>query len=453
MFKTEAKKEFKIKQVTAETMDAVINQCARIYGGTPDWIDREDNITTVNFAKSICSEAARLTTLAIQITVDGSPRAKWMQKLVDEMYFQLRHWVEYGCAYGTIILKPTGENVSLILPENFIVVSEENEKITGAVFIDHAQEDDAYYTRLEYHRFVDEKYLITNKTYVSRNKDTIGKACSIDSTPWSDILEEAAIDGLEKPLFAVLRMPAANHIEVGSPLGLPLYFEAIEELKTLDIAYSRNAKEIIDSRRTVLLDSDKLLPSGGKISNTLGGFEDAKQDMKLPDYVKMVYGDGQGDFYQEINPTLQTETRVFGINSLLSQIGYKCGFSNGYFVFNEKTGLVTATQVESDDRRTIQLIKDIRDKLEDCMDGLLYALNAFADLYGYAPSGNYEVTYDFGDITYNREEDRIRWWQYVQTQKVPAWMYFTKFEGMSEEDAKAMVEEAAPPMPALFGEE
>lgn len=453
MFKTEAKKEFKIKQVTAETMDAVINQCARIYGGTPDWVDREDNITTVNFAKSICSEAARLTTLAIQITVDGSPRAEWMQKLVDEMYFQLRHWVEYGCAYGTVILKPTGENVSLILPENFIVVSEENEKITGAVFIDHAQEDDAHYTRLEYHRFVDEKYLITNKTYVSRNKDTIGKACSIDSTPWSDILEEAAIDGLEKPLFAVLRTPAANHIEVGSPLGLPLYFEAIEELKTLDIAYSRNAKEIIDSRRTVLLDSDKLLPSGGKISNTLGGFEDAKQDMKLPDYVKMVYGDGQGDFYQEINPTLQTETRVFGINNLLSQIGYKCGFSNGYFVFNEKTGLVTATQVESDDRRTIQLIKDIRDKLEDCMDGLLYALNAFADLYGYAPSGNYEVTYDFGDITYNREEDRIRWWQYVQTQKVPAWMYFTKFEGMSEEDAKAMVEEAAPPMPALFGEE
>lgn len=37
--------------------------------------------------------------------------------------------------------------------------------------------------------------------------------------------------------------------------------------------------------------------------------------------------------------------------------------------------------------------------------------------------------------------------------KVPAWVYFQKFEGMSEEDAKAMVEEAQPKKPTLFGEE
>jgi hypothetical protein len=32
-------------------------------------------------------------------------------------------------------------------------------------------------------------------------------------------------------------------------------------------------------------------------------------------------------------------------------------------------------------------------------------------------------------------------------------MFFVKFEGMSEEDAKAMVEEAAPKQPTLFGRE
>ena len=130
------------------------------------------------------------------------------------------------------------------------------------------------------------------------------------------------------------------------------------------------------------------------------------------------------------------------MNALLNQIGYKIGFSNGYFVFNEKTGMVTATQVEADDRRTIQLIKDVRDKLEDCLNGTIYALNVFADLYGLTPVGAYEVTYDFGDITYNREEDRLRWWQYVVQGKVPAWLYFQKFEGMSEEEAKAMTAEA-----------
>ena len=103
---------------------------------------------------------------------------------------------------------------------------------------------------------------------------------------------------------------------------------------------------------------------------------------------------------------------------------------------------------------------DIEKPLEDFdtvvsqgLNGAIYALSVYADLNGLAPAGLYEVTYDFGDITYNREEDRARWWQYVMQGKVPAWVYFQKFEGMSEEDAKAMVEEAQPKKPTLFGEE
>ena len=87
------------------------------------------------------------------------------------------------------------------------------------------------------------------------------------------------------------------------------------------------------------------------------------------------------------------------------------------------------------------------------MDEVIYALNVYADLYDLTPVGVYETTYDFGDITYNREEDRARWWQYVVQGKVPAWLYFVKFEGMTEEEAKAMVEEAQPDEPTLFGEE
>ena len=115
--------------------------------------------------------------------------------------------------------------------------------------------------------------------------------------------------------------------------------------------------------------------------------------------------------------------------------------------------MVTATQVEADDRRTIQLIKDVRDNLESCLNDAIYAMSVYADLYGLAPAGAYEVVYDFGDITYNREEDRMRWWQYVNAGKVPAWKYFVKFEGMSEEEARAMIKEAQPKETGLFEEE
>ena len=199
----------------------------------------------------------------------------------------------------------------------------------------------------------------------------------------------------------------------------------------------------------ILMDKDRLLPyAENSTPNAFGR-------VKMPRYINMVEsGSGvESDIYHEINPTLNTDTRLKGINALLSQIGYKIGFANGYFVFNETNGVQTATQVEADQQRTIQFIKDVRDKLENCLDDLITALNAFADLYGLAPAGAYEVTYDFGDITYNREEDRARWWSYVTTNKGPAWMFFTKFEGMSEEEAKAMVAEASPQEPTLFGGE
>ena len=232
-----------------------------------------------------------------------------------------------------------------------------------------------------------------------------------------------------------------------------MFSDAIEELKDLDVAYSRNAKEVKDSKRTVLLDSDRMVPVGTPLQNQGVYFDKQRKEMGLPDIVKNVYGDGQQSFYQEINPVLNTETRLVQINALLSQIGYKCGFSNGYFVFNEKSGIQTATQVESEDQRTIQFIKDVRDKLEQCLEELIQALDAFSDLYDLSPAGSYKVSYDFGDITYNYEEDKARWYAYVTAGKVPFWYYLVKFEGFSEKDAKELEQSAQQQEPEGFEEE
>lgn len=444
LLKSRAKDEFNIEPISFPGMAPWVSECVNIYQGNPCWLDPDDHIDTVNFAKTICSEISRLTNLGIKVTVDGSARADWLQEQVNKIYFKLREWVEYGSAYGTIILKVNGDSVELYTPDRFEVTQVTNGKITGVVFYDTQKVGDSWYTRLEYHRFEDEQYRITNKCYSGTSEYDLKTRVDIAVTPWPDLMEEAAIENIDKPLFGVLRTPQANNIAMNSPMGLPVFSEAVQELRDLDIAYSRNSKEISDSKRMVMLDSDRLLPYGNP-----GNLDRAS----LPDYIRLVDGDTstESDIYHEINPTLNTDARLTGINALLSQIGFKVGFSNGYFVFNEKSGMITATQVEADDRRTIQTVKDHRDKLEDCMGGLIYALNVFADLYDYAPAGDYEVVFDFGDITYNREEDRARWWGYVQAGRVPAWLYFTKFEGMSEDEARMMVAEAAPKTPELFG--
>ena len=453
LLKPRAKEEFNIEPIGSEQLRRWVAECVNAYKGNPLWLDADDHIDTVNFAKTLCSETARLTMLGTKISVDGSARAKWLQGRIDAYYGKLREWVEYGCAYGTIILKPNGENVDVYTSDEFEVAHSTGGKIDGVVFHNAEKLGDKWYTRLEYHRFEGGSYVISNKCYVGSSKGNTEKRIDIALTPWADLADETSISNIEDTLFAVFRTPGANNIDLGSALGLPIFSEAIQELRDLDIAYSRNAKEVLDSKRTVLLDSDTMLSAGTSVPKTSAALGRAREQMGLPDYVRNVRGDGREMFYQEIDPTLRTETRMVGINALLGQIGFKVGFSPGYFVFNEKTGMVTATQVESDDRRTIQFIKDIRDQLEECLSGLIYALNVFATLYGLAPAGSYEAVYDFGDLTYNREEDRTRWWGYVVAGKIPMWMFLVKFEGMTEDEAKAAVAEAQPKTMLFGGEE
>lgn len=466
--KKQAEEDFNIQAAEFPEMESLINRCANIYRGAPEWLDDEDNIKTINFAKTVCSETARLTTLAIGIQIGGSARATWIQKQINKVYFQIRHWVEYGCAYGTVFIKPNGESLDVFTPADVMIVDYDNQEIKGIIFKDSYTVGRKYYTRLEYHRFVETTvdgvttypYYVSNRAYVSKSPQSIGNKIDLKQTKWADLMADtppilkANGEKLDGPLFGVLRTPQANNVDISTPLGLPVFAEGIEELGDIDVAYSRNAGEIKDSQKIALLDDRLLMPSGTPVSAmSPRGMENRRNEMKLPHYVKNVFGQDEKEFYQEINPQLNTDARLAGINALLSQLSYKCGFSSGYFVFNEKTGMVTATQVEADDRRTIQFIKDVRDKLEDCLNGVIYALNVFADLYDLTPVGVYETTYDFGDITYNREEDRARWWQYVVQGKVPAWLFFVKFEGMTEEDAKAMVKEAQPDEPTLFGDE
>lgn len=453
MFENEAKKEFNASVIHSDAMEMAVREWNSIYAGSPSWVDKEDGIKTINFAKAISSETARLVTLDIDVNISGSARADLLQKQIDALYPRLREIVEKLCANGTIALKPNGSGVDYVTAENFLVsATDGNGNITGIIFFDYYNDGNKYYTRMEWHRFEENAYMISNRAYVSDSRDKIGKPVELTLTPtWGGLLPDVSIsksngERLDKPLFAICKMPSANNIDASSPLGMSIFSEAIEELKDLDIAYSRNAGEIKDSQTIELVGDMMLNKPGTKIS---------EKKSNLPHHVHMVSADAN-DYYQSIERQLHTEERIKGINQQLSFIGYKCGYSNGYFVFNEKSGMVTATQVESDDRRTIQLIKDIRDCLKFAMNDLIYAMDKYADLYSLSPAGAYEISYAFGDIVYSYEEDKARHWQYVQAGKFPLWRYYVKFEGYSEEEAKGIVKEARGEQkePGLFsGEE
>ena len=469
LWQKEAQDKFGVETIESDVMKAALNDWVNIYQGKPDWTLPDDkgniDIESFNFAKKLCNETARLTTLALGITVEGSARADWVNGFMESYIARMKNEeCEKACAFGYIILKPNGEGIDYVMPWDFCPTHATDGKIDGGIFFDHYHEpgDKWYYTRLEWQRFEDVSedvriFRITNKTYKATGANGIGQECNIKETVWANLQEDVAYENIEHPLFSIFKMPLSNNIDMSSPLGVSIFSNAQKELKSLDIAWTRLEDEIFDSQKITFL-GDMLIDEPGRPVRSRfapGGVVD-KTGKSLPRWARILPGSNTGDEYHEVNPALQTADRLSGIDHFLNLVGVKCGYSTGQFVLNGRTGHVTATQVEADDRETIQYIKQIRDSFQTATDGLIYALDKYADIYNLAPVGVYEVNYDFGDITYNWEEDRARHWQYVTMGKYPLWLYYVKFEGMSEEEAKAVAAEAKSenePKEGLFGEE
>ena len=468
MWQKEAQDKFGVETIESDVMKAALNDWVNIYQGKPDWALPDDkgnvDIESFNFAKKLCNETARLTTLALGIAVEGSVRAEWINSFMESYISRMKNEeCEKACAFGYIILKPNGESIDYVMPWDFCPTHATDGKVDGGIFFDHYHEpgDKWYYTRLEWQRFEDVSedvriFRITNRTYKATGANGIGQECSMKETVWAHLQKDAAYQNIEQPLFSIFKMPLSNNIDMSSPLGVSIFSNAQKELKNLDIAWTRLEDEIFDSQKIAFL-GDMLIEEDGKpVRRRIapGGAVD-KTGKALPRWARILPGSTTGDEYHEVNPALQTTDRLSGIDHFLNLVGVKCGYSTGQFVLNGRTGHVTATQVEADDRETIQYIKQIRDSFQSATDGLIYALDKYADIYGLVPVGVYEVNYDFGDITYNWEEDRSRHWGYVLQGKYPLWLYYVKFEGMSEEEAKLLVAEAKSENEpkGLFGEE
>ena len=122
MFKGNIKNEFGVTGITSNAMEDAITDWMDVYQGKATWVDKTKGIKTIKFAKAVCSETARLTNLALGITFDGSRKdymTEWCERAIMP---NLRRWVEYGCASGTIIIKPNGVGADFVTPDRFEIV-------------------------------------------------------------------------------------------------------------------------------------------------------------------------------------------------------------------------------------------------------------------------------------------------------------------------------------------
>lgn len=435
---------FDTQIVVSEKMEQACTLWASMYENEPPWKNIKDGKLSLNLAKAVCSELARLATFESEIEVTGdNERAKYLNDQMQKVIKKLRNHVEKAGSTSGIVFKPyiSGDKirVAVVRGTNFYPTEFGGDgEIRGGIFIDFRYSGNLRYTRLEWHRFEGNQYRISNKAYKVNasvvddlNGMVLGKSCSLtEVNDWATIEPETAMNNITDPLFSYMKMPMVNNIEDDSPLGVSMFAAAVDDIREADEQFSRiiweyKAKEVAVYVSDEALDRDKtgkaIIPSG---------LERILRNLKF---------DNNKNFYEVFSPDFRDESLFNGLNNILRNIEFKCGLAYGT-LSDVQDVEKTAEEVKSSKQRSFSTVSDIQSSIEDSLVQLLYAMDALCTLYNLAPAGNSELMCSFGDgVLEDIDKEFARRLNLVNAGLLRPELFIAWYFRCSEEEAKAMM--------------
>lgn len=402
--KKSVKQALNIDIAVSDEMFHAINLWSNMYKNLSPWIN--DNTSSLNLAAAISSEVARYVTIEMESEITGSERADFLNKSYQVAINSMRNYVEYACAKGGVIFKPSVENKNIVVncvgADDFYPIAFNSQgQITSAVFADYLYESKKVYTRLECHSLQGKNYRITNTLYVSNINSELGNQIPLSSIEkWANLLPEVNLVGIDKPLFSYFKMPLANTIDTNSPLGISIFARAIDLIKEADKQYSSLLWEYRGSELAIDASADLFkLDKNGK---PLLPFGKERLFRCTADNL-----DPDKPFYNVFSPTIRDESLINGLNELFKRIEFNCGLSYGILSDPQKIAL-TATEIVSSKQRFYSTITDIQKSLQTSLEDLIYSMNLLIDLYNLSPKGTYEVSFNFDDSIIVTKEEKLK---------------------------------------------
>ena len=415
---------------SSDLMSPAISLWSDMYQNCAPWLS--DTVHSLNLPAGIASELSRLVTVDMVSEVKGSPRAELLNSVYQTFLTSKKQCVELACAKGGVILRPVlsgGElSIDFVQPDNFIPVSfDSSGNLISAVFVDRLTVEDSFFSRLEYHRFEGDTYIIENRSYKSSSPSDLGKEVPLDFvSKWQDLSPVSKIVGLKKPLFAYFKMPYSNTIDPSSPLGISAYAGVCDLIREADKQYSRLLWEFESGERAVYLDNSAFT-------------RDRNGKVILPN--RRLYRTLNSDesLFNDWSPALRDEPILNALNSILRKIEFGCGLSYGT-ISDEISKDRTAEEIRSTKQRSYSTVCDIQIAFRDALTALLDCTDAFISLYNLAPKGDYSVSFSFDDsIIADRQTEFQEKLQLLNAGILLPYEFRTWYFGEDEETAKSIL--------------
>lgn len=437
-----AKRALGVEIAISEEMQRSVDQWAQMFADKAPWLD--DTTQSLGLPAAIAGEIARLTTVELESEITGSARANYLQGEYNRVLANLRSNVEIAAAGGGLAFLPYVDDGRVVVDcvpawRFFPTAFNSRQEVTGAVFVEQVTKGKIYYTRMEHHQLTDAGYVIRNLAFSSMSKSDLGSPCGLNAVAeWADLEPETNIrfaDGTvpERTLFAYFRMPFANTVDAGSPLGVSVYSRAVDLIKESDRQYSRILWEYEGSELAVDASLGAL-----NIEEQSGLACMPKRRSRL--FRELNIDQGQsGDLYKVFSPEIRDTALFNGLDKLLKRIEFNCNLAYGTLSDPQNVDK-TAEEIKSSKQRSYAAVCDVQKALQAALEHLVWSMDLYASLYNLAPRGEYEVNFTWGDgILQDVDAEFVRRKQLADGQYIRPELLLSWYFGVTEAEAQKML--------------
>ncbi|PEE42854.1 phage portal protein [Bacillus pseudomycoides] len=406
---------------------------------------KQRRMASLNMGKVVTQEMASLIfNEKCSINISDETLFNNIENVLDENNFirEFQRYLEYMFALGGMVIKVYWDKViklSYVTADCFVPVSWDNNKVTEGVFINESTKGGKYYTLLEWHLIEDtqegKRHFIKNELYESKNKGELGTKVLL-STLYPDLEEEVWIKDISRPLFVYFKPNTANNFDLYSPLGISMYANSLDVLKSLDIAFDSFQREFVLGKKRIIVPASAIKYVTDPISGQQQRYFDASDEV----YEAMKFEENQE--IKDISVELRVEEHKAAINALLNYYSMQTGFSTGAFSFDGQ-GVKTATEVVSENSKTFKTKQSHETIIEDGIRDLVDIVIEVASLYDeFESADEYEVTVTFDDSIAEDQAAEINKQILLVTNNLTTKKKaIMKIHGVSEEEATQMLEE------------
>lgn len=398
---------------------------------------------TLNMPKTAAAEMASLVyNEKCEISIDSDAVSELIEDVfkVNKFDKKFQDYLEYSFAHGGMVIKPYIENdrimLSFVTADCFIPISWRNDSIYEAVFPFEFMEKDKKYTHLEWHLWEQDVYVIRNEVYESQNGEDLGRKVNLKDF-FPGLEEEVKLTGIKRSIFSYFKPNTANNIDTKSPMGISIYANAMDTMKSIDTMFDSLHREFRLGKKRIIVPAHMVStiidPETGQPTRYFDSTDETYEAMD---------GDMDENKLQDISVELRVDEHIAAINAMLNLFAMQTGFSAGTFTFDGES-MKTATEVVSEQSKTFKSKQSHEVIIEAALQELIGSIVVMGELYGMISApGEYEVSVTFDDSIAEDKSAEID----QQTQLVSARLQsrkraVIKIHGVTEEEADEILQE------------